>query len=81
VEEIVQPYFEFHDFYKGTEVIENIPRIMPKLFFKLISDRPRPLIGKRKEKEIVDKLKSRNIGTVTVGSEHYIIIEVKKGSG
>jgi len=87
VEEIVQPYFEFNDYYRDANVvgyryieIED----MPRLFFKLKSIRP-PLGGKRKQQEFVDKLNSLNIGTVTIETipyfGRYIIIEVKKESG
>jgi hypothetical protein len=87
VEEMVQPYFEFNDFYKDADVMghRNMDiEDMPKLFFKLISHKPRPLIGQRQQAEIVEKLKLLDIGTVTIDTipnyGRYIIIEVKKGS-
>jgi hypothetical protein len=68
VEKIACPYFTFNmdDFYgdKGSCKYPKIEEIVT-LFFKL-NGKNRKLLPKNKEQEIVDKIKTLNIGTVEI---------------
>ena len=81
IEEIVNPYFQFNmdDFYgdKGSCEYPKIEEIST-LFFKLNGKDRKLSLSQNKQREMVDKIKNLNIGTVEISTVQsfgrYIVI-------